>query len=256
MAKLEKKIKIEATITLLTGLHIGGNSENVEIGGIDLPVVKLATKEGQPYIPGSSLKGKMRCLLEQSYGISNVGGPGGNRAMDVRDLFGYAGSKKDAKPSRLIVRDAMLTKKSEEALRTTDNLDMPYTEGKWENRINRVTGTASDPRQIERVPAGAEFKAEFIINKWVDYEKKKDCDEKPKDDDEKEMTKLFMEAIDLLENDYLGGSGSRGYGQVKFKFAEEITIYSQNNGWKGKKTKWLEENTNFADDKLLETGSK
>ena len=249
MAKLEKKIKIEATITLLTGLHIGGNSENVEIGGIDLPVVKLATKEGQPYIPGSSLKGKMRCLLEQSYGISNVGAPGGNRAMDVRDLFGYAGGKKDAKPSRLIVRDAMLTEKSEEALRTTDNLDMPYTEGKWENRIDRVRGTASDPRQIERVPAGAEFKAEFIINTWSG-------DEKLKGDDVKKQVALFMEAIDLLENDYLGGSGSRGYGQVKFMFAEEVTIYSQNNSWKGKKIKWVEENTNFADDKLSETGDK
>ena len=63
MEKLVKKIKIQTTITLLTGLHIGGNSENVEIGGIDNPVIKIATKENQPYIPGSSLKGKMRCLL-------------------------------------------------------------------------------------------------------------------------------------------------------------------------------------------------
>lgn len=217
MAKLEKKIKIEATITLLTGLHIGGNSDNVEIGGIDLPVIKLATKDGQPYIPGSSLKGKMRCLLEQSFGISKVGDIGCEKEsgrMNVRDLFGYAGGKSDAKPSRIIVRDAMLTEESEKALRTTDNLDMPYTENKNENRIDRVLGTASDPRQIERVPAGAKFKAEFIINKWDD-------------DNEQEQRKLFDEAIRLLENDYLGGSGSRGYGQVKIDILSTTTVFDR-----------------------------
>ena len=66
MKQLVKKIKINTTIELLTGLHIGGSSDNVEIGGIDNPVIKIATKDNQPYIPGSSLKGKMRCLLETS----------------------------------------------------------------------------------------------------------------------------------------------------------------------------------------------
>ena len=68
MKQLIKKIKIQTSITLVTGLHIGGSSENVEIGGIDSPVIKLGTRENQPYIPGSSLKGKMRCLLEQAAG--------------------------------------------------------------------------------------------------------------------------------------------------------------------------------------------
>ena len=72
MEKLVKKIKIQTSITLVTGLHIGGSSDNVEIGGIDNPVIKLATRENQPYIPGSSLKGKMRCLLEQAAGDSKV----------------------------------------------------------------------------------------------------------------------------------------------------------------------------------------
>lgn len=74
MKRLIKKIKIEYTIELLTGLHIGGSKENVEIGGIDLPVIKIATKDNQPYIPGSSLRGKMRCLLEQADGVDAVGG--------------------------------------------------------------------------------------------------------------------------------------------------------------------------------------
>ena len=221
MAKLEKKIKIEATVTLLTGLHIGGNTDNVEIGGIDSPVIKLATKDGQPYIPGSSLKGKMRCLLEQAFGIAKVGDTGKEMEcgkMNVRDFFGYAGNN-NAKPSRLIVRDAMLTDESESALRTAENLDMPYTEGKNENTIDRVTAR-SNPRLIERVPAGAKFKAEFIINKWDD-------------DDEQQQIELFREAISLLENDYLGGSGSRGYGQVHFDFAPKSILFSHANDWKG-----------------------
>ena len=221
MAKLEKKIKIEATITLLTGLHIGGNTENVEIGGIDRPVIKLASKNGQPYIPGSSLKGKMRCLLEQSFGITNAGDLGAEREsgkMNVRDLFGYAGNN-SAKPSRLIVRDAMLTEKSEQILRNAENLDMPYTEGKNENSIDRITAK-SNPRLIERVPAGAEFKAEFIINKWDD-------------DNEEKQLELFKEAVRLLENDYLGGNGSRGYGQVKFNFVEKSIVFSNANNWEG-----------------------
>ena len=73
MEKLIKKIKIEVPITVITGLHIGGNSESVEIGGIDNSVIKLASKDNQPYIPGSSLKGKMRCLLEQVAGASKIG---------------------------------------------------------------------------------------------------------------------------------------------------------------------------------------
>ena len=57
MEKLIKKIRVSAVIELLTGLHIGGSGDNIEIGGIDNPVIKIATRDNQPYIPGSSLKG-------------------------------------------------------------------------------------------------------------------------------------------------------------------------------------------------------
>lgn len=216
MEKLVKKIKIQTSITLITGLHIGGSSENVEIGGIDNPVVKLATKDNQPYIPGSSLKGKMRCLLEQTAGASQVG-------MDnkVNNLFGITENKSlktDNRPSKLIVRDAMLSKDSKEALLACDGLDMPFTENKFENVIDRIKGVAEHPRQSERVPAGAVFNAEFILNIWDD-------------DKEEELMALFLKGIRLLENDYLGGSGSRGYGQIKFgEFVK--TELSDANGWK------------------------
>ena len=210
MKQLVKKIKINTTLELLTGLHIGGNRENVEIGGIDNPVIKIATKENQPYIPGSSLKGKMRCLLEQIKGSPSVGGD-----SEINNLFGFSSTNQ---PSKLIVRDAHLNKAAADILRNCDSLDMPYTEGKWENVISRTKGVAEHPRQTERVPAGAIFEVEFIINVW--------------DDDNKEdLVRLLRKGMNALENDYLGGSGSRGYGQVRFGEWSEVEL-SESNNWK------------------------
>ena len=217
MKQLVKKIKIETTITLLTGLHIGGSKENVEIGGIDTPVIKLASKNNQPYIPGSSLKGKMRCLLEQAAGSPVVG-----NSPEVNNLFGFAPQGKDkekTRPSKIIVRDAMLTPESEKNLSDCDTLDMPYTENKFENVIDRVRGVAEHPRQIERVPAGAVFNLEMVLNVWEE------------DHDGSNLMALLKKAMNMLENDYLGGSGSRGYGQIKFGEIK-TTELSDANQWK------------------------
>ncbi len=209
MKKLVKKIRINTTLSLITGLHIGGSGDNVEIGGIDNPVIKIGTKDNQPYIPGSSLKGKMRCLLEQIAGSSKVGGD-----TEINNLFGYSQSNQ---PSKIIVRDAMLTEDSVAMLNAAE-LDMPYTEGKWENVINRVNGTAEHPRQTERIPAGVSFDVEFVINVWDD-------------DKEDVLMKLLEKGINALENDYLGGSGSRGYGQIKFGELKKVEL-SESNNWK------------------------
>jgi CRISPR-associated protein Csm3 len=196
MERLIKKIKVITTMELVTGLHIGGGGDSVEIGGIDNPVIKVKTKDDQPYIPGSSIKGKMRCLLEQIAGSAKVGG--NDR---INNFFGFSS---DNKPSKLIVRDAYLKEESVQKLRNCGNLDMAYTECKWENAIDRVKGTAENPRQTERIPAGVLFDVEFIINVWDD------------DKDGEELKALLEEGIKALENDYLGGSGTRGYGQIKF----------------------------------------
>ena len=216
MKQLVKKIKVAAELELITGLHIGGNGDSVEIGGIDNPVIKMASKDNQPYIPGSSLKGKMRCLLEQIYGCAEVGG-GTKRNVngkevpykfedkpkDVQKIINLFGFASDNKPSKIIVRDSYLQDESAQALKDNTNLDMPYTEGKWENVIDRVKGTAEHPRQTERIPAGVKFNVEFMLNIWDN-------------DDENDMKALLNEGIKALENDYLGGSGSRGYGQIRF----------------------------------------
>lgn len=214
MKTLKKKIKINAEIELITGLHIGGNKENVEIGGIDRIVIKLATKKNQPYIPGSSLKGKMRSLLEQVDGATRIGD-----STTVNRLFGITEDKRRGItniPSRIIVRDAMLTSESAKELEECDALEMPYTENKFENSIKRVEGVAENPRQTERVPAGARFAAEFIINIWDD-------------DKEDELLSLFNRGLCLLQNDYIGGSGSRGYGQIKISTKKPITLSNENN---------------------------
>lgn len=218
MKQLVKKIRINTTLNLVTGLHIGGNSDSVEIGGLDNPVIKLASKDNQPYIPGSSLKGKMRCLLEQIAGSAEIGGN-----QEVNNLFGITEKKdkgktvREGNPSKLIVRDATLTKESVEFLQKCDDLDMPFTESKWENTIDRVTAVAN-PRQMERIPAGVSFDVEFVINVWDN------------DGDGKHLVDLLKKGMNALENDYLGGSGSRGSGQVKFGKLEVVEL-SENNNW-------------------------
>lgn len=212
MKTLVKKIRISTKLHLITALHIGASKDNVEIGGIDIPVIRAAFKDNQPYIPGSSLKGKIRSLLEQIAGTAEVGGGikkdnkygyegKSDNIRAIIDVFGFAD---DEKPSKLIFRDSYLSAESTNILKDNENLDMPYTEGKWENSINRLSGVATNPRQIERIPAGVSFDVEIIINVWDN------------DEDGKKSLELLKNGIHALENDYLGGSGSRGYGQVKF----------------------------------------
>ncbi len=211
--KIIQKVKLTYKMTLLTGLHIGGSKDLVEIGGIDLPVVRSPLKGNQPYIPGSSLKGKLRALLEYSAGATDVGKSDNEM---INKLFGMTEQKNKnitAQRTRLIVRDAYLTGESAEKLDKTE-LPMPYTEVKFENTINRITGTAENPRQIERIPANAQFDVEFILTLFEGDDKDKD-----------KYLALLKEGIKLLEADYLGGSGTRGYGQVEFKEIKEETLW-------------------------------
>lgn len=198
--KLTSKIIISGKIKLLTGLHIGGSKADLDIGGIDLNVIK--SPHGIPFIPGSSLKGKLRSLLAKAEGSLNVE----KDSDDIKAIFGDTGDDKKREGfTRLIVRDAELDvkhfdKRFEEF---KDDMETPYTVAKYENRINRLTGTAEHPRQLERVPAGAYFDFEIILDVY-------DCDT-----DKNYLDKVKL-AMAMLELDYLGGQGSRGYGKVQF----------------------------------------
>jgi CRISPR-associated protein Csm3 len=200
--KLAKKIEITGKIILKTGLHIGGTNSSMQIGGIDKGVIRNPITN-QPFIPGSSLKGKMRSLLQVSRGeikevnMGNVKFGPTNEKLDAK-LFGNA-DKNNQQPSRLIVRDANLINTKE----LLDKTEIPYTEGKTEVVIDRITSAAS-PRQIERVPAGAIFELNLVLNVWE------------QDNNETELLNAVFKCLELLKDDYLGGSGSRGYGQVAF----------------------------------------
>lgn len=208
--KLHKKIIVNGTLELLTGLHIGDSKENTEIGGVDSPIVRRKDNN-EPYIPGSSLKGKMRALLEIATGSNAESNFKMNsysaEGKDIPVLFGSAGD--DGMPSRILIRDANLTSEWAKKLKESEFTDMPYSEIKFENVINRIKGTAEHPRQIERIPAGSKFDVEFVINIMGDSQSEAQ-------ENEKNFLTLLKGGIALLEDDYLGGSGTRGYGKVKF----------------------------------------
>ncbi|MDP8098774.1 type III-A CRISPR-associated RAMP protein Csm3 [Pasteurella atlantica] len=212
--KLEKIIEITATLRLETGLHIGAGDSEMHIGGIGNSVIKHPFTQS-PYIPGSSLKGKIRSLLEWRSGkvqetpLSLNDFKDGNKDVkQILQLFGIgADSENDEKKlqeigvSRLAFWDCSLNKDWEDKIRE-DNLLL--TEAKSENTINRITATADHPRQTERMPAGAKFDFKLTMRKF-------------ESDDGKGLLELVLKGLRLLELDSLGGSGSRGYGKVKFE---------------------------------------
>lgn len=238
--KLVKKIQITGRIKAITGLHIGGSNLGVGIGGVDASVIRNPYTN-EPYIPGSSLKGKMRTLIERLEGKfgslqdKNVKKSPYRTIVDknhsdfkynyIPEIFGFTPEdnlSKELPTSRLIVRDCRLNKISREKLAASKTTDMPYTEIKTEVVIDRVTSRAT-PRQLERVPAGAIFRLKLILNVFEG------------DNEKNLLDKIFMGLI-LLQNDYLGGKGTRGSGEVQIKLSavkqKTIAEYEKNEVWK------------------------
>lgn len=210
--KFNGKYIIDGQINCLTGLHIGGSSGGIEIGGLDNPVIKDPLTE-HPYIPGSSLKGKLRSLLEWKLGkiVYNdthkgcVAYDGSEGVSEVCKLFGLNSNDEDlrqeAGPTRLTVRDAFPTDDTLEKWLTWLGEGI-YTEIKTENTLDRVTAEAN-PRPIERVPRDSTFNFQMIMDVY-----------RP---DDNALLKSLLSAMQLLEHSALGGSGSRGHGQISFK---------------------------------------
>lgn len=193
------KIKITGTIEIKTGMHIGGDDSFSAIGAIDSPVVRDPLTR-LPIIPGSTLKGKMRSLLARDKGTVPATGTKGfeGDCFELLRLFGSSSKESDAagtgmQMSRLQFSDCFLKNKEE----------LPQIfENKFENTIDRLTSIAN-PRQIERVVRGAQFGMEIIYNV----------------EDAEQIEEDFANiraGLSLIENDYLGGGGSRGNGRVTF----------------------------------------
>jgi CRISPR-associated protein Csm3 len=223
--QLVGKLILSGDLHCETGLHIGAGKGSLEIGGADNPVVKDAF--GLPYIPGSSLRGKVRSLLENAMGLTTPAELvylSKRRGQEVRIhqsdrpddeiclLFGRSpgrvekveggetGENRAASPARLTIYDAPLDQESITA-QMRENLDDEITEVKSENAIDRITSQAN-PRTLERVPAGARFKVRMVLDVL--------CEE------DKALAARVIEGLRLLEDDALGGGGSRGSGRVRF----------------------------------------
>ena len=190
------KLEITGTIEIMTGLHIGGSDAFAAIGAVDSPVVKDPLS-GLPIIPGSSLKGKMRSLLAKQYNESIAKNP--NQDVEcILSLFGNTASG-GARTGRLLFSDSIMNNWEELKRKGLTS----RTEVKFENTISRTTAVAN-PRQIERVVRGSEFPLNLI------YEVSESAS--VIDD-----FKVISDGFRLLEYDYIGGNGTRGYGKIHFK---------------------------------------
>lgn len=208
-----KDIKnISGIIRVESGLHIGAGKDSIEIGGLDNPVIKNPLTR-EPYIPGSSIKGKMRSLLETRFFCDNLptrkyvvekGAPCGCGQPDcpVCVIFGCSEAKnrtEELGPTRIIVRDAVLSVEFQNKHRAGE---LPM-EVKYENSIHRVKGIAENPRPLERVPAGVEFDFSITL--------------KLLEQDSDDLLNWVFKGLRLIELDALGGCSSRGSGRVTFR---------------------------------------
>jgi CRISPR-associated protein Csm3 len=232
---------ISGRIRVLTGLHIGAGKDSVEIGGIDNPVVRHPNTR-LPYIPGSSIKGRLRYIMEWAFGKINV--RKNNRGEWYGDVWGFGEEKPEPTdsvlrifgvagkgawyggPTRLLVRDAFLTDKWKEKAKEPT---FTIVEEKNEVAIDRIAGKAMDGRlrTTERVPAGVEFDLAMIFRLFDMSPLEAQLGQKFKAPGrEREYTGAELEYRDLawllqglafLEEEALGGSGSRGYGRIRFE---------------------------------------
>ena len=216
--QLTKIQKLTGQIELVSGLHIGSGNTEIHIGGTDNPVIKNPITQ-EPYIPGSSIKGKMRSLLEWHLGVveitqgqplsfkhlNNLPGDVKKTAENLIRLFGGAPDSnnnddlvKKIGPSRLSFWDCSLDPAWVTEMRDVKSLSL--TETKMENMIDRIRGVAEHPRNTERVPATAKFNFNLTIRVH----------------DNEDLMNTVLQGLKLLELTGLGGSGSRGYGKIRF----------------------------------------
>ena len=202
---LEGIYVLNIKLELLSGLYIGGNDSGFDIGGADSDVIRNPLTN-EPYIPGSSLKGKLKSLLK--YHIKEVDRTEKDiifKDSNITNIFEPI-DEGNVKITRAIFRDLTLTKESKEELQNILGIGC-FTEIKAENKVNPISGKSDSPSFIERVPAGAIFEGEIVLNVF--------------DGDNKEiMMDNIKKSLKLLEMNYLGGNGTRGYGRVKVEFDE------------------------------------
>jgi CRISPR-associated protein Csm3 len=209
--KFKKNIIFKGKIVCITGLHIGGSKDKLEIGGVDSPVLRDPVTR-YPYIPGSTLKGKMRMLLE--FLEDKVDPKGDVHKCDdanclICSLFGSSAEDRNVGPTRLVVRDSFPDTETVKMWKEMES-QLLYTEFKPENTINRLT-SAANPRFIERVVPDSKFNFEIVLTIYDN-------------DNEDNFKTKVQEGMKLLQTSGIGGSVSRGYGQIKMDLEHTIEL--------------------------------
>lgn len=204
---------ISGYIVLKSGLHIGGSKDTMQIGGIDSPVIRNPLTN-MPYIPGSSLKGKIRFLLEHYMDLVTDGNIPVERNGEIHRtavIFGHLKHNEyNTKPTRVIFSDSnvagIIGEDGNIDRDALQNPNLELSETKTEISINRLTGTAQRGglRIMERIPAGVVFDLSITLKCYDEEEDKDDLD-------------IILKGLKLLTNDALGGSGSRGSGKIEFR---------------------------------------
>jgi CRISPR-associated protein Csm3 len=228
--RLEEIIQMDFEIVVVDGLRIGGSGGDLENGGtVDANLAAIRDPlTGEPYLPGSSIKGKLRSICEKVHGsfrmVEEGQGPQkrvvrrespdgspcrcGQLDCKVCPLFGaHLNTRAACAPTRITVRDAHFTEGYKALYQKQLAETGRYFELKTENIVNRKTGTAEHPRTGERVPPGARFQGRIVLRTY-------DTDASRKD----EYVKTIEQALGLLqEAESLGASGSRGFGTIKLE---------------------------------------
>lgn len=220
--KLSKISMIEGKIELLSGLHIGGGDMEMHIGGTDNPVIKNPVTN-EPYIPGSSIKGKMRSMMEWHAGVighskgkplsfKDISGLQGAAQEDGKNILRLFGGAPESDPDASLIEEIGTGRLSfwdcslnPQWIEEMDARNLLLTEVKMENSIDRIKGVAENPRNTERVPAGSIFDFRLTLKQL----------------EGDQLLDEILKGLHLLELTGLGGSGSRGYGKIAFR---ELTL--------------------------------
>jgi CRISPR-associated protein Csm3 len=236
------KVFFRGNIVLKTGLHIGGSQESMQIGGLDLPIIR-DSGNNLPYIPGSSLKGKLRSTLEKFgerfkdgkkeklFFNRNIGTFRNKLFIhccedikyamhcDVCRIFGSSGDdralpkgeKAENLPSSLFVRDSLL----DESL---IGISSQYTEAKVETGIDRAN-MAANPRRVERVLPDNKFNFEMVYSVEALALREGDHLVFPEENLKKDINNILT-CLEIIQSEGIGGYISRGYGKVEFSFSD------------------------------------
>ena len=214
--KWQAIVRLRFQIAAAEGLRIGGSGGGLEIGGVDANLMALRNPvTNEPYVPGSSLKGKLRSVLERELGKCSGGDPCKCGRLDclICTVFGaHMNPNAASAPTRIVVRDALLSEPSRKTFQEAVLAGAPVFEEKTENIVDRKAGTAKHPRTGERVLPGTVFEGEIILHVY-------------EGDDAPQMTSFVRHGLGIIqEGSSLGASGSRGYGRVRFQDLQAETL--------------------------------